>query len=186
MRPRHLPSAALLLACASAHNWIWNPRSRSGNKASTNRPAPPRPKDRDPHVAVAPGQEFLIEWSTGHPNSEFYFVVLHKDDEARLDEHTPDLLDDYIARAPADASASFNGTADGSNAPGGVWRKWHLSCSYLYGVADPDVAGDGEDCDRCQNCGQARAARALRLLFFWRARVECVGRRPSRARGGRS
>ena len=142
------PGIVLALAGASAHNWIFNPRSRAGGRASTNRPGPPRPTDRDPHITVGPGQEFLIEWSTGHPNSQFYFTVLHSSDEAHINDHTPELLDDYIANAPANASETFNSsTGAPAHEPGGIWRKWHLSCSHAYGTGD-----DG--CDGCKNCGQ--------------------------------
>ena len=142
------PGIVLALVGASAHNWIFNPRSRAGGRASTNRPGPPRPTDRDPHITVGPGQEFLIEWSTGHPNSQFYFTVLHSSDEAHINDHTPELLDDYIANAPANASETFNSsTGAPAHEPGGIWRKWHLSCSHAYGTGD-----DG--CDGCKNCGQ--------------------------------
>jgi len=130
--------AARAPLCRS-HNWVHNPRSRSGNKASTLIPGPSKPTDRDPHVAVGAGQTFAIEWTTGHPRSIFYFVILHGTDEESIELHTDELLENYIDQAPESAYSMYNSSS-------GYWDKSHLSCSYLY--------GSGDDCDDCKNCGQ--------------------------------
>ena len=83
---------------AGAHNWINSPRSRA-TKASTVSPCLPR--DGPMHVRVNPGQEFLIEWASGHPGSYHYLVVLKATDEAKMAQHSEQLMDDYLASAPA-------------------------------------------------------------------------------------
>jgi len=75
-----------------------------------------------PQVQVAAGQQFPIEWSTGHPGSMYYFVVLKATDEARLAEHTFDMLNDYIDQAPADAYIYESPE----------YRRMHVSCTYRY------------------------------------------------------
>jgi len=75
-----------------------------------------------PQAQVAAGQMFPIEWSTGHPGSYYYFVVLKASDEHQIAEHTFDLMDDYIQKAPQDAYIY--------EAP--EYRRMHVSCTYLY------------------------------------------------------
>jgi hypothetical protein len=63
------PLAALLavahyLPSADAHNWIWNPHSRA-SQASTVKPCRGK-KGNVASIHVNPGQEFAIEWSSGH------------------------------------------------------------------------------------------------------------------------
>ena len=63
-----LAVASVLLPCAEAHNWLWNPTSRA-SKASTTKPCRQR-RSNIPDIHVNPGQNFNIEWSSGHGNGE--------------------------------------------------------------------------------------------------------------------
>ena len=105
-----------------AHNWIHG-RSRVG-KASTTIPAPAKPRQHTPHVQVGPGQEFPIQWVTGHPNSYYYFVILHSDDNDQIIKHNEKMLREYIAEAPASAKAPYSDAR---------FRKQHVSCSHVSG-----------------------------------------------------
>ena len=126
----------LVLAAARAHNWMHKPSGRAGGRALTSIPA--KPSVRQPSLQVAAGQEFALEWMSGHPNEPYYWVVLHADDEARLAEHTTAMLDDYLESAP-----------DGADAPyaGATFERYHVSCSANY-------PSGTNDCDGCKNCGQ--------------------------------
>ena len=60
----------VLLAAARAHNWMHKPSGRAGGRALTSIPA--KPSVRQPSLQVAAGQEFALEWMSGHPNEPYY------------------------------------------------------------------------------------------------------------------
>ena len=102
---RWLGTATRLLATtwdvpyAEAHNWINSPQSRA-TKASTVTPCLPR-ADSTPHVRANPDQDFLVEWASGHPGSDHFFVVLKATDAAMMSRHSEAMLNEYVAGAPA-------------------------------------------------------------------------------------
>ena len=109
--------AALQLPRASAHNWQFNPASRSRGRASTMKPCRPR-LSHIPHVQVNPGQTFEAEWSTGHPNDgAHYYTVVKASDEDMLLFVGKKLIDDYIDSALPSAHWT----------PKSHWEKRHLS-----------------------------------------------------------
>jgi len=52
-----------------------------------------------PHAQVSAGQYFEVEWMTDHGDYT-YFVILHSNYSDKMNLHTPELLEDYIASAP--------------------------------------------------------------------------------------
>jgi hypothetical protein len=101
------------LSGAEAHNWINSP-SRS-REASTIKPH--KQGTMMPHVQVAPGQKFQIEWMAAHTSSDkSYFVTIRADDESILNQLTAADLDDYLANAPSNAQAMASDP---------VWSKYH-------------------------------------------------------------
>ena len=71
-------AATTPLPTTSAHNWITSPRSRAG-KVSMTSPCKSR-TSAHPGVMVNRGQEFVVEWSTGHPGRFSYITLLSADD----------------------------------------------------------------------------------------------------------
>lgn len=122
----------LLLCLAFAHNWIHG--TSRALKASQTLPAPPRAAKNQPHRQVGAGQDFVIEWMTGHKFTWYYFVVLKSDDEDKLELHTESLLDDYINNAPSDAYL-YNAEK---------YQRMHVSCSYNY-QSNPDGRADCDE-----------------------------------------
>jgi len=120
----------LLFTAIFAHNWIHGP-SRA-NKASTVLPAPPKSGPRRPHYQVGAGQDFAIEWATGHPGSYYYFVVLKASDEDKIGLHSSEMLDQYINEAPSDAWQYTDAR----------YQRMHVSCTHLY----PNNPGANGDC----------------------------------------
>ena len=55
------------------------------------------------HVRANPGQDFLVEWASGHPGSYHYLVVLKATDEAKMTTHSEAMLNAYLNAAPAAA-----------------------------------------------------------------------------------
>jgi len=95
-RSNFLVSLVCILFCAytvQAHNWVYSV-SRSFNQASTYKPCRPRVNDV-PHWQINEGQEFTMEWATGH-DFYFYFTVVNAEDIDKLENTTEDDLDDYI------------------------------------------------------------------------------------------
>ena len=158
---------ALLPLAVGGHNWMHEPRSRSGG-SSTRLKA--RPTVRDPHVQVGPNQTFVLTWTTGHGGS-YIFVVVHKDDEDKLPLHKAKghggvAVQAYIDEAPPGAYI-YNDTA---------WKRWFVSCSYLYAYntyapgknvtlpgperSPDDYPGEGAtyngkmNCEGCSRCGK--------------------------------
>ena len=114
---------ALLPLAVGGHNWMHEPRSRSGG-SSTRLKA--RPTVRDPHVQVGPNQTFVLTWTTGHGGS-YIFVVVHKDDEDKLPEHKAAnhggvAVQEYLDEAPPEAFIYEDY----------IWQRWFVSCSYLH------------------------------------------------------
>lgn len=120
----------ILFTAVIAHNWIHG--ASRANKASTILPAPPKTGPRKPHYQVGAGQEFGVEWATGHPGSYYFFVVLKATDEDKLALHNEDMLNQYIDEAPSDAYLY--------TAP--RFQKTHVSCTFLY----PNNPGANSDC----------------------------------------
>lgn len=123
----------LTLVClmiVDAHNWIHG-TSRVG-KASQLLPAPARAGPRQPHRQVGAGQDFVIEWATGHPGSYYYFVVLKSTDEDRIGLHTEKMLKDYIAQAPSSAYIYQDEK----------YQRMHISCTHKH----PNNPGGNSDC----------------------------------------
>ena len=56
-----------------------------------------------PHMQVGPGQEFEVEWMTGHSNSLTFFAIVRGDDEIHLQKHSETMLKRYIKEAPPGA-----------------------------------------------------------------------------------
>jgi hypothetical protein len=76
---------------AAPHNWMHNPPGRAGGRAATS--IPTRPSVRAPSMQVGAGQDFALQWMSGHPGEPYYFVMLHADDEAKLAEHSTEMLE---------------------------------------------------------------------------------------------
>eukprot|EP00494_Astrolonche_serrata_P024801 UN25061 len=74
-----------------AHNWLFSPSRAGITNASTAWPAPPQPSIRIPTVRAGIGQDFVIEWSTGHGNW-YYFIIVDADDEVLLEKHNKDMV----------------------------------------------------------------------------------------------
>eukprot|EP00455_Lapot_gusevi_P024482 TRINITY_DN2550_c0_g1_i3.p1 TRINITY_DN2550_c0_g1~~TRINITY_DN2550_c0_g1_i3.p1 ORF type:complete len:826 (+),score=257.23 TRINITY_DN2550_c0_g1_i3:74-2551(+) len=119
-----------------AHNWVGSP-SRA-LVASVANPCQAR-VDNQPHVQVAAGQEFQMEWSVGHGDSStkwYYFVAIHSKDYDQLKFLTQAMIDDYINSAPP--SAMLNGTK---------WQKRHMfdradQASYINGYFQNEAPVD--------------------------------------------
>jgi hypothetical protein len=133
-------AAASILPRASAHNWMWNPTTRvTGVKASTTKPC--RKKQTNiPDVHVNSGQEFEMEWSTGHGgpvNKGFHYVVIiNAKDAEMLPYLTNDVITKYIEGAPTSARWT----------PTSYWEKRHLSW-YSGGSKKQALSGSGGDVD---------------------------------------
>lgn len=122
-----------ILTLCYAHNWIHGV-SRVP-KLSMQVPAPPRAGPRQPHRQVGAGQDFVIEFMTGHPGSYYYFVVVKATDEDKLSENTKANLDAYISQAPDDAYIYNDPKYD----------RTHISCTHNH---QSSPAGRGD-------CGQS-------------------------------
>jgi len=90
------------------------------------KPALPRAIYSYPNVQVNRGQPFMIEYSSGHPGTYHYFVVLAAENEGMMAQHTEKLLDEYIAEAPWSAGERYRNE---------FWDKYHV------GWADPKSYG---------------------------------------------
>lgn len=117
-------AAAQLLPRAVAHNWIWNPRTRSNNIPSMLPPCPPR-TSKVPGVQVNPGQDFEVEWSTGHAGQPQRFTIVKAADEKYLSFLNDDVHENYLNSAPSTAHLKY----------GDRWEKRHLSWEITQGGA---------------------------------------------------
>jgi len=106
-----------IFGISNAHNWIHS-NSRAF-RASTLMPSPPRPSKFSPHIRVGQKEEFAFEWVTGHPGTDYFFVVLNAEHEDKLGEHTYKGLMAYINEAPSNACIT-----------GSKWQKRHVSCQF--------------------------------------------------------
>ena len=122
--PLLMLAAAQLLPRAAAHNWIWNPRTRSGNKPSMVPPCPPR-TSKIPGVHVNPGQDFEVEWSTGHAGQPQRFTIVKAADEKYLALLNENIHESYMNSAPTTAHQKY----------GDRWEKRHLSWEISQGGA---------------------------------------------------
>jgi len=86
-----------------AHNWVNNPsRARI---ASVSKPCQRR-LNPDPHLQIAPNQEFQMEWAVGHGETRTkytYWVAIRSSDYDELKMVTDTLLEEYINAAPESA-----------------------------------------------------------------------------------
>lgn len=139
-----------------AHNWMHG-RSRVP-KLSTAVPAPARPSIWSPHMEVCvanaklfhddgslqvgPDQVFGLGWTTGHAGrGDYYFAVLHQEDETKMRAYNRHTLMDYLVdgfnrNLPhfSDPDTNFYGTQDHriSGTPdksADIWQRMHVSCS---------------------------------------------------------
>ena len=135
------PSRALLMTTqllvsidpTAAHNWINSPRSRA-SKASEVSPCLPRTSSV-PHVRINPGQEFLVEWASGHPGSQHYFVMLRAEDEDKMSLHSEAVLDAYLNAAPAGSDYLPVLTSL-------LYRKMHYGWAFVGGRQQSRAGGD--------------------------------------------
>ena len=110
----------LLHTTTPAHNWLNSPRSRTSSRMPTVKPCVQRTRMQHPDVQVNRGQPFQIEWTTGHPGSDSFFVLLAAEEEERLASHTEGLLRDYLNSAPEEARRRLR-----YDSP---WDKVHAGC----------------------------------------------------------
>lgn len=105
-----------MTACVTAHNWVNSP-SRSGHSSapSTVKPAK-QSRDGLPHVRVAAGELFPVEWVAGH-REEVWFVFLKASSNAMklMNTHTDALLSDYVNNAPANQRTPPKGARNHQN-----------------------------------------------------------------------
>lgn len=91
----------------AGHNWVNNPPSRTKG-LSKQAPCPAR-KGNSVSFAVGRGQDFALEWSTGHPGSFTWFAVVSRGNEDKLALHTGSLLQEYLDDAPEEATSGVIG-----------------------------------------------------------------------------
>lgn len=118
-----------LLQLGVAHNWIQSvrgPQSRCP-EACPVIPAPAKPSVRRPHLQVGIGQEFALQWTTGHDNSKFYFVITHAKNEGKLGQHTARLLDEYLEDVE-----TYSSTGEAHKWSAQKWDRTHISCSFKH------------------------------------------------------
>jgi hypothetical protein len=82
----------------------------------------------NPHAQVGRDQAFELEWASGHFDTSYY-VLLHESDQAKMQDHSKALFEDYIRSAPAGSNKA---------GPGGYHRKWHRS--FFGSTANPAAA----------------------------------------------
>ena len=125
-------TAAYLLPSVSAHNWIWNPSSRS-SQASTIKPCRAK-KGTTPSIHVNPGQEFSIEWSSGHgPYGPHYFTLVKAEDATFMNLISSESVSAYLDSSPT--SSRWSGAA---------WEKKHLSWESSQGGSPSGGADESE------------------------------------------
>lgn len=83
---------------AEAHNWLNTP-SRSFMQAEQILPCPPR-EQPFPHVQVRAGNDFQVEWVTGHDRFT-YWVLVKAEDEPLLSTLNEAKLNEYLTTSPA-------------------------------------------------------------------------------------
>ena len=59
-----------------------------------------------PHVRVAPGQDFQVEWVNGHDSDCYWVILPEKDHQRNLLKMNTAALEDYINNAPEDQKKS--------------------------------------------------------------------------------
>jgi len=84
---------------AEAHNWLHTP-GRASTQASTLFPCPPR-KATDLHAQVSRTQPVTLKWATGHTSPSYWIVVAGADEALLAQSNLKDIMDAYIAAAPA-------------------------------------------------------------------------------------
>jgi len=107
---------AVFVRPAAAHNWVNTP-SRAQIAAVTV-PCVTRINPA-PHLQVTPGQEFQMEWSTGHgdtPTIWTYWVFIKEESYMMLADIQDSDLEDYLDKAP-----------DTSKYVGNKWIRRHLA-----------------------------------------------------------
>ena len=100
-------SLGSLITPTTAHQWL-RTRSRSQGESATASPCRPR-KETDTHAQIGPGQDIVVEWSTGHGIRAGinYVVVVHGANYSWLrDPRLKEKVQDYIHRAPVSANTA--------------------------------------------------------------------------------
>ena len=100
---------------AFAHNWVWNPLTRSRNLASMTQPCKNRATQL-PGIHVNRGQEFEVEWSSGHGGEQARFTLVAAEDESKLAHASRSAMNKVRDAAPASAFLTNP-----------RWNKRHLS-----------------------------------------------------------
>lgn len=101
---------AVLPQFVDAHNWMNNPPSRTPGLTKET-PCPQR-NGNAVHIAVKPGDDFWLEYATGH-RRHTYVTVVKAQDEDLLRRVSADLLDRYLS-------------GDSEYLSGGKYRKHHV------------------------------------------------------------
>jgi hypothetical protein len=126
---------AQLAPTVSAHNWINNPTSRTVG-LSKLAPCPAKPNASSISFVAQQGVPFGVEWSTGHPNTFTYFIVVAAEDESKLGLATDSVINDYISSAPASSSSS-----GGSFLSDKLYDKTHVRWKPASGAPQGDRSG---------------------------------------------
>lgn len=79
--PLLLLTSFAVLPSTDAHNWINGP-ARVASRLAMIKPCPSR-MNVEPHLHVNPGQEFNLEWASGH-NGRTFFVAVRAEDVHNL------------------------------------------------------------------------------------------------------
>ena len=129
-------SLLVLAVPTEGHNWMWNPTSRS-SQASTAKPCRAR-RSNIPDIHVNPGQEFKLEWATGHGESSnsgaHYFTLVKQADKDKMVLIDTAILDDYLDTAPTSSHMT----------PKAYWDKRHWSWdSAVRGSQGSNTPGGG-------------------------------------------
>jgi hypothetical protein len=80
------------------------------SKASQVNPCLPPLAGSSTHVRVNAGQEFLIEWASGHPGTDNYMIVLESSNAEKMNLHTERrraLIEPIPSVSPAAVRAPF-------------------------------------------------------------------------------
>ena len=138
---------ASLMPGSEAHNWVNQPSSRA-TEASTRKPCRARLEEA-PNVQLNAGDEFYVEWSTGHASdaaeAQYHFwTIVRSEDEAKLALLDDSVLWDYINSAPdanpLPATAGGPLFAEGSYLAGARFEKLHYSWTDVENSMTPGTA----------------------------------------------
>jgi len=94
-----LAMLVIFLGQCAAHNW--NNMPGRAKKISTMKPCESRESLQQAHLQANPGDEFPVEWATGHEGSTGNWVLVRAEDEMKLVQWSFGLGDKYISGAPS-------------------------------------------------------------------------------------